>query len=311
MQIANSGLSGQLGTRNVASELERLFLNYAERTGYRRVIPMGTQFFPEEEKMPLYRYLRDYPMRYPDEVLIRHIEKPIDCVAAIKPENWMDLLTVSGYDKCEIGYCVFPDGSGYVASYSVRPAGISSHMEQWYRHWSNRYSRSAVEGHGNLRYKIANPADHFDNHYVNYQDDRLGISYQESMDLGKTGKRQEIIRHPFNLKEYGLTDGRVALLHNSGIDIGEKSYYETYDEPGSSFGVSIERPCPFGGTEIRTRKWIGWRPVNGVLVRDPSTRCTEESLKQMLIHMIVEREHLYSFLPELYEEYHDLPEDAD
>ena len=293
------------------TDMEHLFADYAGLTGYRKVIPIGTSFFSEEEKMPLYRYIKNYPMRYPDKKLMEYIESPMPRKCARKLENWTELFRISGYDDCEIGYCLLPDGSGYIASYSVRPVGITSDMEQWYRHWSNQYSRSAVSGHGNLRYKIANPADHFDNHYVNYQDDRLGIAYQESLDLGKGGKRKEIIRHPFDLRDYGLSGTKIRTLRNAGIEIGEKGYYETYDEPGSSFAVSMERPCPFGGTEIRSRKWIGWRPVNGKLVRDPSTRCTEEMLKEMLIHMIVEREHLYSLLPELYEEYHDLPEDAD
>lgn len=311
MQNAELKRSRLLEAPGMPEELERLFMSYAERTGFRKVIPKGTQFFPEEEKMPLYRYLRNYPLRYPDEALMRYIEKPMDPKQAILPEHFPQLLKPYGYSPCEVGYCMLPDGSGYIATYSVRPAGISSKMEQWYRHWSNQYSHRAVAGHGNLRYKIANPADHFDNHYVNYTDDRLGICYQESMDLGNGGRRLEVIRHPFSLLDYGLTEEHVLQLREAGIDFDGKAFYETYDEPGSSFCVSIERLCPFGGVEIRSRKWIGWRPVNGVLVRDPSTKCSEESLKEMLIHMIVEREHLYSFLPELYEEYHDLPEDAD
>ena len=271
-------------------DLERLFLNYAERNDYRKVIPMGTQFFPEEEKMPLYRYLRDYPMRYPAQDVMEHIENPMSMQAAIKAADWATLLKPNGYDDGEIGFCLFPDGSGYIASYSVRPVDITPGMERWYRHWSNQYSRSAISGHGNLRYKITNPADHFDNHYVNYQDDRLGISYQESMDLGKGDRRKEVIRHPFHLRDYGLTDAKIKELQDAGVYVEEKSFYETYDEPGSSFSVTMERPCPFGGTEIRSRKWIGWRPVNGTLVRDPSTACTEAMLKEMLLHMIVERE---------------------
>ena len=38
---------------------------------------------------------------------------------------------------------------------------------------------------------------------------------------------------------------------------------------------------------------------------------TEEYLKKLLIHTIAGRMHLYSFLHELYQEYHDLPTDAD
>ena len=206
---------------------------------------------------------------------------------------------------------MFPDGSGYVAAYGIRPSYITDEMEDWYRRWRKEQSHAAVYGHGNLRYKIANPADHFDSHYVNHEDDRLGTYYRRSIDLGNGGRQRQIIRHSFDLKDFGVNAERLAELEKQGCRCGGRGYFETFDVPGTTLCLSVARPCPLGGTEIRSRKWVGWRPVNGMLVRDPYTKCTEEYLKKLLIHTLVGRMHLYSFLHELYEEYHGLPSNAD
>ena len=46
-------------------------------------------------------------------------------------------------------------------------------------------------------------------------------------------------------------------------------------------------------------------------MRDYSTKVSEEYLKTVVIHTLVEWEHLYTFLPDLYAEYKDQPMDAD
>ena len=46
-------------------------------------------------------------------------------------------------------------------------------------------------------------------------------------------------------------------------------------------------------------------------MRDEKTFCSEEYLRKVVIHTLVEWEHLYTFLPEQYAEYHDQPADAD
>ena len=121
----------------------------------------------------------------------------------------------------------------------------------------------------------------------------------------------DTIRHQFDLKDFGLTDERLEELKAAGCQLTGKGSYETFDEPGTHLCLAYSRPCPQGGVETRSREWIGWRPVNGKLVRDYSTKCDEEYLKKVVIHTLIEWEHLYTFLPELYAEYHDQPMDAD
>lgn len=268
--------------------------------------------FPEEEKMPLAKYFYNYEVKMPTPLEMQIINAgPMKLEDAILPENFTDLLKPTGYDKVEMGYCMFPDGSGYVATYRVRPPHISGEMERWYRNWRNLKSRSMVPGHGNLRYKIWLPADHFDHYYVNWIDGTDGVFTTESLDLGEGDRLYNTIRHQFDVRDFGVTEEQLQELKDADINFNGKGSWESFDEPGSHLCLSITRPCPWGGVETRSREWIGWRPVNGKLVRDESTYCTEEYLRKVVIHTLVEWNHLYTFLPDLYAEYKDQPADAD
>lgn len=276
------------------------------------VITKRQPLFPEEEKMPLAKYYYNYPVYYPTPLEMQIINQgPMNPEDAIQPENWLDLLKPSGYDKIEMGYCMFPDGSGYVATYRVRPPHITGEMERWFRNWRNLKSKSMVPGHGNLRYKIWLPADHFDHYYINWRNGDLGIMTTESLDLGEGDRKYNTIRHNISVYDYGFTKEQGQELIDAGIHFTGNASFETFDEPGTHTCLSITRPCPNGGEETRSREWIGWKPENGRLVRDESTYCTEEYLKKVVIHTIVEWNHLNTFLPDLYAEYHDKPLDAD
>ena len=277
------------------------------------VINIRQKLFPEEEEMPLAKYFYKYPLHYPNALAMQIINNmgPIPVEDAIRPHDFMSLLKPYGYDKYELGYCMFPDGSGYVATYRVRPPHISAEMERWYRNWRNLKSKSMVPGHGNLRYKIWNYADHYDHYYVNWENGSLGIHTTESLDLGAGERMYDTIRHEFPLSDFGMTDAWMKQLKDAGCQLTDHGSFETFDEPGSHLCLSYSRPCPQGGVETRSREWIGWKPVNGKLVRDEKTFCTEEYLKKVVIHTLVEWEHLYTFLPELFAEYHDQPIDAD
>ena len=277
------------------------------------VVKIRQKLFPEEEKMPLAKYFYNYPLHYPTPVEMQIIEtlNPIPVEDAIQPHDFMSLLKPYGYDKYELGYCMFPDGSGYVATYRVRPPHITAEMERWYRNWRNLKSKSMVPGHGNLRYKIWNYAHHFDHYYVNWRNGSEGIHTTESLDMGAGDRMYDTIRHEFPLSDFGMTDEWMAELKAAGCQLTSHGSYETFDEPGTHLCLSYSRPCPQGGVETRSREWIGWRPENGKLIRDPATKCDLDYLKKVVIHTLVEWEHLYTFLPELYAEYRNQPMDAD
>ena len=237
---------------------------------------------------------------------------PMDPAKAIKPENFIDTLKPFGeYDEVEMGYCMFPDGSGYVATYTRIPPDVDVKKMYWYMGWLNNRSKSMVFGHGNLRYKIWNPADHWDHHFVNWNDGKDGIFTTESLDLGEGDRKYDTIRHNYNLRDYGLSEERIKEITDSGCKVKETAGWESFDTPGAHLTLAQIRPCPLGGYERRGREWIGWRPCEGKLIREEKTPCDEAYLKKVMIHTLIEWNHMLTFVNDLYEEYHDKPLDAD
>ncbi len=267
---------------------------------------------PEEKKMPLARYFEKYRLLQLPPLQQQLIDLgPIDPADAIPAENWLDSLQIEDYFKANFGYCMMPDGSGYYVEYYVTcPGGATPEMSAWYINWLNFKSKSMVEGQGNLRYKLWCPPDHWDHAYVNGKDKTDGVWSLGTLDLGKAGAKNggEEIAYEVNLREYGLTEEREKELKAAGCRF--RGSYEDV-KPGGHLSLSLTRPCPYGGTEHFRREWIGYTAKNGKIVRAKETPCSEEYLKNVLIHNLVEHMHTLRFLPELYAEYHDKPMDAD
>lgn len=177
--------------------------------------------------------------------------------------------------------------------------------------WLNCHSKGMVQGHGNLRYKIWNPADHWDHNFVNWVDGTDGIFTRESLDLGEGDRKYDTIRHNYNLRDFGLTDEKIAGLAASGYKAKETAGWESFDEPGAHLTLAQIRPCPLGGYERRGREWIGWSPVDKKLVREERTHCDEAYLHKVMVHTLIEWNHMLTFINDMYEEYHDQPVDAD
>ena len=62
---------------------------------------------------------------------------------------------------------------------------------------------------------------------------------------------------------------------------------------------------------IHTAPIAGWRPKDGKIVRVPKTPCDEAYLRKVAYHTLIEWYHLCTWIDDLYEEYHDKPNDAD
>lgn len=273
------------------------------------ILPALPELSPEEKKMPLAKYY--LPLDPPDPLRQQLIDAgPMDPKDAILAKNFLDLLMPPGvYSKVEHGYCMMPDGSGYIALYERSDPRVTPEMNGWYMRWMNFHSKSMVPGQGNLRYKIWMPLDHIDHSYVNGKDRSGGIRTLETLDLGAGSKPIESIHHRISVRDYGLSEEREKEYKDMGYSI--RIAWESFEIPGSHFCFSVTRPCPLGGTETLSREWIGWRPVDGKLVRDEATPVDEAYLRNVVIHNIVEHAHLPKFLPALYAEYKDQPLDAD
>ena len=264
-----------------------------------------------EMQMPLYRFYR--PMKdLPEDVKAAIFAPPIDNTEVPDAYHFLDWLKPMGqYTDHENAYCMFPDGSGYIATYMKFPAGFDARKLFWYLNWLNFHPKSQPEGTGNLRYKIWNPADHWDHYFINWKDKTEGIHTTESLDMGEGDRQYDTIRHPYNLRDYGLTREKIDEITSSGISLNEIAEWESFDFEGAHLTLGQVRKCPDGGWERRSVEWIGFRPENGKIVRVPKTPCDEAYLRKVAYHTLIEWYHIVEIVDELYAEYHDKPNDAD
>lgn len=268
---------------------------------------------PEEKALPCSRFYTDYPL-YPPSPLQQQIldAGPMDVKDAIPIEHWLDWLTPIGYRDVVYGYTMMPDGSGFYIEYSVTPPTWKSAWRRWYGKWYNQHSKNMPEGCGNLRYKIWNPVDHWDHHFVNGTDDKDGVWSLETLDIGAGGdpsKGMPAVSHNIDLLEYGLSPEKKKELEDA--DCRVEACWEEFDGPGHHLVLRFSRPCPLGGRESINCEWMGYWAKDGKIIRDEETPVDETYLKNVLIHNSIERTHLLQVLPDLYEAYHELPMDAD
>lgn len=105
-----------------------------------------------EEKLKPYSKYYYQPAAAPPPHLAALLEHPmpIDSAKALPIKRLNELLN-PGHLEVETGYCVMPDGSGYVAVLNTMP-GVTVDMMRWWLAWF------VLE---DLRYKIWFPRDHF------------------------------------------------------------------------------------------------------------------------------------------------------
>ena len=312
---AVNGLAAGCKSPSVLSPAIRSLGTDADRTRKRRKMSYLTiqELSSVERQMPLARFFYEYPMKdLPKEIKDVVLGQPMDSADAVTPEHFIDWLQPCGsYLAHENGYCMLPDGTGYIATYMRIPETVDVKKIFWYLNWLNIHPKSQPAGTGNLRYKIWNRADHWDHYFVNWEDTSEGVHTTESLDLGEGDRKYDTIRHSFSLRAYGLTDEKIAELKASGCPVRETSDWESFDEPGFHLTMGQIRPCMTGGWERRSVEWIGWRPKDGKLVREPRTKCSEAYLRKVGYHTLLEWNHMLDFINDLYETYHAMPADAD
>ena len=267
---------------------------------------------PGEKALPVSKYYTDYPLHKPNPLYSQLLDQgAMNPADALPVERWLELLRPEGYSKVEYGYCMMPDGSGYIANYSVLPDSVTPQMRMWYVRWMNIHSKNLPQGCGNIRYKLWNQADHIDHGLVD-GDIKKGIYTLETLDMGQGEKPIRSVRHNFDVRDYGFPEEQYDALEKAGAAV--TSCWESFDCPGSHLVLSVTRSCPLGGVETLSREWIGYRAQDGKIIRDeetPDFMLCEPYLRKVQIHNTVEQQHLATFLPELYREYSSLPMDAD
>ncbi len=277
----------------------------------------------EEQTLPLKKYY-DLPLYAlgPREQELLDRGCPVDAGLAIPVQNWLDLLRPEGYTDFEYGYAHMPDGTAYVAVYTVYP-NCEPKMLAWYFNWMNTpsvHQPLGEDGYDNMRYKIWNPSDHVGHGFVNGKDKSGGIWTVESLDLGMGEPKTYTVRHAINLRDFGLTQEREEQLKAAGcfVDAAYETFHTMDPEHRQTGGMhlclTLSRKSPLGYMEKCTREWIGYGIKDGKIVRDETTpefMFSDEYLRKVVTHSTVEAQQLSIFLADLYNEYNDKPLDAD
>ncbi len=261
----------------------------------------------EEKAKPYAKYFyREIVAPAPERVLI--MDRQMDPAGSLPIERINDLLN-PGYQEVETGWCILPNGAGYIANHVIMP-GVTVNMVNWWMAW---------HGLEPMRYRIWYPPAHFSvtlsdkdrakvtdpqrplaqknygvTHFV-IEDtgggpEKIAISFMSPQDVGFDMSR---FKSP-NVGTIFAANG-VSLLLNPPPGV------PTFKTP--SFMIHFIREIP-GGIEYRTRFWMGYHIVNKTpyLLLPKGAKIPELVPAGLARHNVHEYINLASFLPEIYQE---------
>jgi len=263
---------------------------------------------PEENARPYSKYFYRQPSAPPPERLAA-MDKPIDSSKALPIENLNDLLN-PGYFEIEAGWCLLPNGAGYVANYTPMP-GVTVDMFNWWFAW---------HGLEDLRYKIWWPDGHF---AVSLKDrDRAKVLDPNRSMLQKVqgithfvientgGPCAEKIAISFKAPEEVGFDmsrfkspnvGTVVTANGAALMLNPPPGVPRHKAPALMIHFIREIQ---GGVELRTRFWLGYHILEKIphFLLPKGVNIPEMGPAGLARHNVLEFTNLASFLPELYEE---------
>jgi hypothetical protein len=225
---------------------------------------------------------------------------PVD-PALVLPVHDRNKLLKPGYLPVERGYCMMPDGTGFVAGLTKMP-GVNPEMIDWWFAWHG------LEG---LRYAIWDADDHYDIHVA-----------PEDLERRLNPK--------LNLRERNWSTTDVVtedvgtgcmVLDISFISPQEFGYDSEAFAKGAATAVSanlglhdpksrlvcfthVAREIP-GGIELRSRFWIGWNIIDKKPVRvgeNVPREVVAAICKGLAYHCPKEYHNLAAILPNVYRE---------
>ena len=262
----------------------------------------------EEKAKPYAKYFYATPAPPPPERLAA-MERPVDPANALPIENINDLLN-PGYLEVESGWCILPNGAGYVANRTPMP-GVTVDMVNWWMAWHSLED---------LRYKLWYPPAHFaislsDRDRAKVLDSNRpmtlrfqGLTHFVIEDIG--GPSTEELAISFKTPEEVGFDMSRFHSPNVGTIVSANGTTRMLNPPPGApnfktpaFMLHFIREIP-GGIEYRTRFWLGYHVLNKqpVFLLPQGVWIPEFVPRGLALHNVHEYANLASFLPRLYEE---------
>lgn len=257
-----------------------------------------------EERRIGYSKYYDMEMVAPDPEAIAFLNRgPIDPSTALAYENVDDLLK-PGYLESEMGYCILPDGGGYVSNLTRMP-GVTPEMFSWWFVWHGLHP---------LRYKIWDPYEHFGLEINEKDRKRLldpsiplheriwGVRHTVREDIGWPGPLALLSRIT------GKDIYKIDIDFQSPKDFGFRE--DPFASPNCGTAVCGDnKMCHFvreteGGVELRTRFWFGYDLIDGKPVRNKE-KFPLFIVKALNMHNVIEFTNLAFILPKVYAEEKD------
>jgi hypothetical protein len=256
-----------------------------------------------EEQQKYYAKYFNQSIAVPNSQLIEILKQgPMDPAKALMPENINELLK-DGYDEVETGYCVLPNGAGYVAVNNKFP-GVTLDVINWWFAWHGledlRYMLWFKKGHYGIsvsdedRVKILDPAtpmlEKFQgrNHYViedtgNGPED-IQISFLTPEELG------------FDMDKFNA--GKFTVVGGNGV-----SQARSGGPKAPAVMLHLFREVP-GGVESRTRFWMGYHMIDKKPVKllPEGIQIPIQGPMGLVFHNVEEYSNLAAILPDLYKE---------
>lgn len=263
---------------------------------------------PEEKAKPYSKYFYRKPTP-PSPERVAAMEKPIDPSKALPIDRINDLLN-PGYFEVEAGWCVLPNGAGYVANYTPMP-GVTVEMINWWMAWHSLED---------LRYKIWWP----DGHYA------ISLSDQDRAKVLDPGRpmvhKFQGLTHFVIENIGGLSAEKISISflppEDVGFDMGRfkspnvgtivaaNGLSQMINPPPSipnhkapAFMIHFIRETT-DGIEYRTRFWMGYHILDKKphLWLPPGMRIPDYIPRGLATHNVYEYANLASFLPQIYQE---------
>lgn len=262
---------------------------------------------PEEKAKPYSKYFYRKPV-HPAPEKLAAMAVPIDPAKALPIEKINDLLD-PGYHEVEAGWCVLPNGAGYIANLVPMP-GVTVDMINWWFAW---------HGLEDLRYKLWSPEDHFAIS-MSEQDRKKVLDPRRTLTQKFQGLTHHVIEDvgdgPANITLSFLTPEdasfdmsrfkppAVATLVAANITLTPIATEEEAHGPGMPiFMLHFIREIP-RGIEYRSRFWMGYQVIDRKpqLLLPKGERVPEWAPRGGAQHNVHEYANLSAILPEIYKD---------